>query len=496
MMAALPFLFLGGLVFVEQDIPGIRVEEVRPLSGAVLTNFRVADLDHDGARDLLLPNEVWFQRDRRFTPDARAPMPGRDQRAFCDTWKGVIYLRFAGKFQIIQWENGQWSTVLDQEVSWPMPGAQADTEFPPESTGVRFERFLYDLDGDGTPEVIAAAEDGLYVYRRNGNGYGEAARLDVLPPLSLAHPARRQLWPPEAREIVTPGRDMSCRFFVGGSRVAVITREDCPDARVRYRTKRYALDPKNGFAVMPAETREEVTGPLPNYLQPCRLNADDVIDYAGGEWELSESTAMPVPVYETCASTDGGKTIQSVKTPSYTPSCSFIDFDGDGRLDMVTEATGLFEHGVRETLDLLLTSREVAHEIHVHFQNAEGIFSRSPDVRARFTIQLDAPPAQDSDRFKRYQSMELFDITGDFNGDGRRDLVVEDRPNRLAVYLNRNKTFPKQPDAIIPIENDASFGLADVDGDGRTDLVVRRQDASSDALAMRSRVYLSREDAP
>ena len=54
--------------------------------------------------------------------------------------------------------------------------------------------------------------------------------------------------------------------------------------------------------------------------------------------------------------------------------------------------------------------------------------------------------------FRHYCEGGLLDISGDINGDGWNDVVVQDRPNRVAVYLSDGRRIQSKPDAAIPIK--------------------------------------------
>jgi hypothetical protein len=306
--------------------------------------------------------------------------------------------------------------------------------------------------------------------------------MKVLPGMRLAGRAPQSLWPPDARRLAFPVLEMACRLTVEGNTVAVITRDTVDGDRVRYRRMRYRWD---GEGILPAEA--ETSQPLASHLHPCRLNADGVLDLAGGRWVSSETAMLPLPVYETWASLDGGNTFhvrRSASLPGLRPRCSFVDFDGDGVLDMVTEETGFFDGGVRETLSRVLTLSEIRHTVSVFRQEALG-FSKKPTLRAAFSIELESPAISQGPMFQRYRAGELVDVTGDFDGDGTHDVIVRDCMDRLVVHLSGRDASH----AELPIPRAAAFAVADVNADGRSDIVVKDEDKPG-------MVYFSREEGP
>lgn len=495
MTSVLPLLLLAGVTFSGEEIPGLSVGEVNRLNGRVSVDFRQADLDGDGAVDLVLRSEVLFQREGQFPPNARAALPAFDKTPLtCDVWRDMIYFRTTGGLKAIRWLDGKWGTALDLAVAWPRSAPQYETESAKPGF-TRFQGFLHDLNADGAPEVVLPAADGLHVYAIDAAGCTPAATLDVLPPPGFELARGQSLWPPERRSVVFPSRQMRCRLSLTGPVVTVVTSEDVPEACVRYTLTRYTLDPANEFAILPEATQRQVVGPLPICMEPCRLNNDAQMDFAGGDWETTKASVIAAPIYQTLVSLDGGRTRHAERAQFFTPHCSFVDFDGDGDLDLVTETTGLFEGGIRETVTRFLSGRDVNHTVGVHFQDARGRFSETPDVTGVVSIHFDRAFWQGGLMLDRYLAAELCNITGDFDGNGYRDLVVQHEPGRLAVYLCKGRGFSSRPDAVLSMARDARFAVADVNGDGQSDVVVSWTSAlEGDETETKSRVYFARED--
>jgi hypothetical protein len=498
MIAALHIVLFGAITFVAQDLADLSVDAGSPEPGFT---YRLADLDGNGQQDLILPAGVYFQHNAAFSDLMKAPSPATDAPAACDLWNDTLYLRLHGRLQKVRWEGKAWNIQTDQPISWPDPGNQTMMSMHAAPAGLRFDRFLHDVDRDGAPEIIVPNERGLSIFRTGPDGsYQKAAELDVFPPVRLARIEDRRLWPESERRIFFPARTMNCRYNVNANEIAVIAREDAryPAMTIattaRYRAMHFTLD-TDAFQIVAAETREELTEPFPPHLQLVRLNDDGLIDIAGGDWRVVPSSPLPMPIYETTASTDGGKTFKTARVTGFRPHQSFIDVNHDGKTDMVTESTGLFDGGVRESLSRFCTSKEVRHEVRVYLQDASGRFAQKPGISGVFYIELESAPIRGGIMFSRYQAGELFNLTGDFDRDGGNDAVVQDRPGRLALYPDEAGGFASRPCASIAIDNLDRFSVADYNGDGRADIAVHWYNAGETATRMKTKLYLTREGA-
>jgi hypothetical protein len=97
----------------------------------------------------------------------------------------------------------------------------------------------------------------------------------------------------------------------------------------------------------------------------------------------------------------------------------------------------------------------------------------------------------------QYRSRDgLLDVSGDFDGDRQNDLVVQDTPGEVSVYLCRNAGFERKAAARIPLRQDMDFAVTDVDRDGRADIVLNSASLIADPVGRsrpaHARVLLSR----
>lgn len=493
MIAVLPLLFIGALTFVEQNI-----------ADDVTAEFRHADLDHDGSMDLVLPNAVYFQRNGGFSRENRVPLPDIREPSgmpICDVWNDTLFILSNTRLYLIRWENGVWQTVHSQPLTWPhnpekRPEAGAPPS-PPQQTQagqeLHLHGFLHDINGDGVPEIVIPGEDGLRIYSREEQGYVEASKLDVFPALQVEWGwlSSQALWPETDRKLVFPKRYTECGCNLSGNRLTLFTQERLRDFRIRYRVKRYELGQE--FAPVPEKTCEDVTEPLPPSFCPRMHGEDGRIEYAGAKSEDSEASAMRWRILEASTTSDGGKTFQGIRSVSSWLVDGFADLDGDGRLDIATCTSDLFDGGIRETVARVLTSLELHEEVRIYLRDPSGTFPDKPSIMFPFTVKLDAPLAME--RGPRSYG-DTCSLRGDFDGDKRCDLLVERSSDELAIHLFEGDSFGTTPKAVLALNDEEDYAISDLDGDGRSDIILTMVDYTRDEPTRHSRVFLSRETAP
>lgn len=492
MTAIVLHLLLGAIIFSSQDLNEIWAVPSRGLLGHATVNFRQADLNGDGAQDLIFAHEVMFQKDGRFPQELHTPLPEFPSPVLIDLWEPTLYAAAGKRLSAYRWTGQEWTCVLNQELEKPLQENAPYSHQQGDSDDLFssiFQRILYDTDGDNVPEIITINPDGVYLYKMKAEAYDLDLHLDLLPPLSILELPEQDIWPQTQRRIGIPARSMACHVIVEPGILSIFSSEPAAQGKRNYHCTQFPLDaskiPRN-------QTR---TKPIPPFLRPCRLNQDPSIDFAGGQTvETGTSTANAV-IYETWATLDQGNTFQIRRSTSFAnfrPQASFLDFDGDGDYDMITEATGFFDNGVRESVIRFMTSNSVEHRLAVYTQ-AKNTFSKKPELQARFVIGLGAPPIANGSGYTHYQNGNAFSAAGDFNGDRYHDVVLRKTPGQLAVYLASGFHYPLHPDAIIPLPADGTFSVSDINRDGKSDLVFQWTISQDGKKHERTRVFFAEE---
>ena len=183
--------------------------------------------------------------------------------------------------------------------------------------------------------------------------------------------------------------------------------------------------------------------------------AGPVIHWAGGRTLALDSPARiryRVDVGEGGLSDGfaGHAKVRRTSTTQLSPDAFVVDFDGDGRLDVVTL---------------------VETELRVFRQTAPGAFA-PPRIIERTTLS----EAEEKSRFSGERA-----TFADFDGDGRMDLVItkwgseEERSqiDRALFFARGDGSYPEEPDQVVRTDSAIPiFFIRDLDGDGRLDMVV------------------------
>ena len=96
----------------------------------------------------------------------------------------------------------------------------------------------------------------------------------------------------------------------------------------------------------------------------------------------------------------------------------------------------------------------------------------------------------------RYTRGSLLSVQGDFDGDGFLDAAVQDRPDRISVYCGSRVGFEDSPYATIALPSIESFCVADLNGDGRADILADAPTLGAPAQPSRTGLFLMEGAAP
>jgi hypothetical protein len=150
------------------------------------------------------------------------------------------------------------------------------------------------------------------------------------------------------------------------------------------------------------------------------------------------------------------------------------DLDGDGVCELVllefktsiTSASGLVKTALSHGLDWSLTIRSFRH----------GAFSRSPDASVPVTVILA------SEQLSAWPIC----IQGDFNGDGRPDLLIRRSETQWNIFPSTTdgRWFAPQPAMTFDVPGHGYLKISDLNGDGLADIIWHDLDSPNISIFM------------
>jgi hypothetical protein len=324
--------------------------------------------------------------------------------------------------------------------------------------------------GGAWPLLLVPAADGLQVWQHRE----EWRQAQLIGQAIEAH-----LWP----SLANPGYTRSFEFDFsvgdvnGDGRDDLIVRRSQPGQTNTYRLY---LQQTNGlFPLEPALTYGDKVEPF-SWLCWADLNRDGKVDLIKSVW-LNEPSFVPgVPGGKVLVSTyiadEHGRLPpqpqQIFRKNDWLSLLPVVDVDGDGFLDLVL---GYGHMDSREGVRKQVTAKQLDYTLRFFFYRPGTGFPKEADCQRDLLIHLDHVGSPlDWDLPQNF--LRCVKLGGDFNGDGKADLLVRDHSDAISVYffISRQKGFSTEPDLRFscpePIEE---WRVADLNNDGVSDLIVK-----------------------
>jgi hypothetical protein len=434
----------------------------------------ICDLDGDGLKDLVLMDDfnlsIFYQAPTRgFTREPQQTF--RLEPRPCLVWTaklggpaGSLLVMTSDGVTELCFTNRTGPPAIRQIIQQPTVVPVAA-----ESTNAMYLPLSVETGGDW-PLLLVPAADGLQVWQH---------REEWIQAQLISQSIDARLWP----SLANPSYTRSLEFDLSVGDVNGDGRDDLIVRRNQMgRTNTYSLylQQTNGlFAPEPALTYGDKAEPF-SWLCWADLNRDGKVDLIKSVW-LNEPSFVPgVPGGKVLVSTyiadEHGRLPaqpqQLFRKNDWLAPLPVVDMDGDGFLDLVL---GYGHMDSREGMRKQVTARQLDYTLRLFFYRPGAGFPKEADCQRDVVIHLDhvgSPLDWDlPENFRR-----CVKVGGDFNGDGKADLLVRDQSGAISVYffVSRQKGFSLMPDLLFnclePIEE---WQVTDLNNDGVSDLIVK-----------------------
>lgn len=346
-------------------------------------------------------------------------------------------------------------------------------------------RFLFDLDGDGRAEAVLATRGGIDLHHFLADG---SLRTETLASPSHVEIARHR-------------RELDLSAFLGRSYVphvtthtttpAIFVQDLDADGRTdiatiaQNRLRIFAQDATGAFPSAPtAEIERSVITPAEKEsgfageaLTFAELDGDGIIDLIVLEWGSSEErTQMDRHVFLGRRGWEFPETAdQIIRSESFFPNFEIRDLNGNGRKDLVVP---YFHFAPSQALKVA-TQNALRIQLRLFLMGPDRRYAQDPgkafakvDRRIVLDYHVDVMGLVFGGEGRPSSFDPLLSLAHDFDGDGLPDLVVDDGDDHLDFYWgNPDARYAKRPDLTLDRESSLDSSVADLNGDGRADIV-------------------------
>ena len=214
------------------------------------------------------------------------------------------------------------------------------------------------------------------------------------------------------------------------------------------------------------------------------INRDGRIDliknkWVGEPWYLPGTLSGKVIVQIYLANAQGQippKPHQVFRKNDWIDSIPIVDVDGDGYVDLVL---GYNRFDTREGFRKAFMAKQLDFNLRFHLYKPGIGYPDKPDFQRDLEIHLDRHSI-DLNWGRRRDFERFVNLSGDFDGDGRRDLLIRDRSDRISVYsfVSRQAGFEQDPGLLFEYNQPMDwFKVVDLNNDGMSDLVMKFKSA-------------------
>lgn len=469
---------LLGFLIVSSASSTPRFQEICHKVEGEIQEARAEDLDLDGIKEMIVSLNIHGEEKtdrylRVFQCFGKKGDPGISQRR---EWKVIPEAVFWGVGSNGEKEKKQACYFLAWNGMWELCEAEGNRFVPrhrieapvfvtygQEDQFLSLE-FIRDWDGDGLEEVFLPLVQEARFYKPHGNGTWKGFDHVKVVPFPIYN------------NNILFGRNMggyqylSFSFFPllvpadlnGDGRMDLLTLKS-GTAHCFYRGEDGRLDPKPVVWNLDIRTREErIRKQATLSFRVADLNRDgcaDIVVHKIGvkftDWNAETAIFLGKP--------DGQETTepyQRFSSGGLLSGVSLEDLDGNGYPDLTLWSIKM---GLWPFIEILL--RKVIHlESQYYYADWPGGFPSKPAEQLGHDFRIDLK------RQDFFQGL-IPNTTGDFNGDGVKDLVAGKGYDTIAIYPGKPKEgFSSRPMVTLKTPGVNYVSAEDLNGDGRCDL--------------------------
>ncbi len=452
------------------------------------------DMNGDGLADLVVQNgrsiEVYLQDARTgITPTPKAVLPLPERTFVYDV--GVRAKGAETGVVAVHPDGVEWYGYRNDAFVAPEPWLEFPTLFRGTCTGNPVRAgLLFDMEGDGDSDLVLPDRDGFLIFVAGESGFALSQRLAAETSVLLA-PYGRSIQDPMQASLTLP----SFHFGdVNGDARLDLLLEGFYSFDIYYQDTqgRYDAKPSVTVSVNAAGVKKKSGRRYFMYEVPPKvtdLNADGYVDAVAtfpskGVTGIYLGKAAGSQVFETPD--------QVIRFDGWTLAHVLQDVNGDQRKDLILAK--MEKVGFWGGLQILIT-RTIDVDILAYLEAPDGRYPESPSFQKTIEVPLILSA---SHQMLKIETPHLLNFAGDFNRDGRKDMLFKSAPDRLTVNFGTSEGVFTEDDPLeIATVDTSAFSssqptVADINGDGLSDLVLYHRDFTSEKHLIE--VLLSKTD--
>jgi len=344
-----------------------------------------------------------------------------------------------------------------------------DGSVPPSPDAAPWLDFVRDWDGDGLADLAVPCAEGLFIYKVRDDTASGPQVLEFERRISLAVKADT-----EERGLDAVSVTVHLPFFtpadLDGDGDLDIASHWNDELRLYLQTDGlFSRRPDSSVRLDLLTEEEKAEGDFDVGVAVTDVDGDGMADLFAGK-SASRGVA---DFFSSVVLYYGDGEIGFDRDPDWTASVDgmsrgrWLDLDGDGRKELVMPVVKL---SIADLVRILLT-KKVKVRFCFYFIHEDRTVPAEPDFTREVTLQVGLDEGG---------AAQIVNFEGDYNGDGRKDMVVATGDTELSVYLgkppSKGELFQRGPAEKIRTETYGVLRPVDLDGDGRQDMILFNRD--------------------